>query len=48
MNTPFEVDKKLLWICPVPCVRKYLEEHLDRESLRASIVNAVQANDGGA
>jgi len=27
MNTPFEVDKKLLWICPVPCVRKYLEEH---------------------
>ena len=27
MNTPFEVDKKLLWICPVPCVRKYLEEN---------------------
>ena len=27
MNTPFKVDKKLLWICPVPCVRKYLEEH---------------------
>lgn len=27
MNTPFEVDRKLLWICPVPCVRKYLEEH---------------------
>ena len=27
MNTPFEVDKKLLWICPVPCVREYLEEH---------------------
>lgn len=27
MNTPFEVDKKLLWICPVPCVRKYLEDH---------------------
>ena len=27
MNTPFEVDKKLLWICPIPCVRKYLEEH---------------------
>lgn len=26
MNTPFEVDKKLLWICPVPCVRKYLEQ----------------------
>lgn len=26
-NTPFEVDKKLLWICPIPCVRKYLEEH---------------------
>lgn len=27
MNTPFGVDKKLLWICPIPCVRKYLEEH---------------------
>lgn len=27
LNTPFEVDRKLLWICPVPCVRKYLEEH---------------------
>lgn len=27
MNTPFDVDKKLLWICPVPCVRKYLEQH---------------------
>ena len=27
MNTPFKVDKKLLWICPVPCVRTYLEEH---------------------
>ena len=27
MNTPFEVDKKLKWICPAPCVRKYLEEH---------------------
>ena len=27
MNTPFKVDKKLLWICPVPCVRKYLEEN---------------------
>ena len=26
-NTPYEVDKKLLWICPVPCVREYLEEH---------------------
>lgn len=26
MNTPIEVDRKLLWICPVPCVRKYLEE----------------------
>lgn len=26
MSTPFEVDKKLLWICPVPCVREYLEE----------------------
>lgn len=25
-NTPCEVDKKLLWHCPVPCVRKYLEE----------------------
>jgi len=27
MNTPFGVDRKLLWICPLPCVRKYLEEH---------------------
>lgn len=27
MNTPFKVDEKLLWICPVPCVRKYLEEN---------------------
>lgn len=26
MNTPFSVDKKLLWICPLPCIRKYLEE----------------------
>ena len=26
MNTPCKVDKKLLWICPVPCVREYLEK----------------------
>lgn len=26
MNTPLNVDKKLLWICPVDCVREYLEE----------------------
>ena len=26
MNTPLKVDRKLLWICPVPCVRKYLEQ----------------------
>ena len=26
LNTPLTVDKKLLWICPIPCVRKYLEE----------------------
>ena len=26
MNTPLSVDRKLLWICPIPCVRKYLEE----------------------
>ena len=26
INTSFSVDKKLLWICPIPCVRKYLEE----------------------
>ena len=26
MTTPLEVDRKLLWICPVPCVREYLEE----------------------
>lgn len=24
MNTPFKVDRKLKWICPVPCVREYL------------------------
>jgi hypothetical protein len=24
MNTPFSVDRKLKWICPVPCVREYL------------------------
>lgn len=26
MNTPFRVDKKLKWICPVPCVREYLHK----------------------
>lgn len=26
MNTSFEVDNKLKWICPVPCVRKYLHK----------------------
>lgn len=26
MNTLIEVDKILLWICPLPCVRRYLEE----------------------
>lgn len=26
MNTPLDVDRKLKWICPVPCVRKYLHE----------------------
>ena len=26
MNTPLSVDKKLKWICPVPCIRKYLHE----------------------
>ena len=26
MNTPLSIDRKLLWICPIPCVRKYLEE----------------------
>ena len=25
MNTPFKVDKKLKWICPLNCVRKYLQ-----------------------
>lgn len=25
-NTPCSVDRKLLWICPVPAVRKYLHE----------------------
>ena len=23
-NTPLKVDRKLKWICPVPCVREYL------------------------
>lgn len=26
LNTPFSVDKKLKWICPIPFVRKYLHE----------------------
>ena len=26
MNTPFKVDKKLKWICPLPFVREYLHE----------------------
>lgn len=26
MNTPYDVDLYLKWHCPVPCVRKYLEE----------------------
>ena len=25
-NTPLSVDKKLLWICPIPFVREYLEK----------------------
>jgi len=25
MNTPIKIDKKLKWICPVPCVREYLK-----------------------
>ena len=25
-NTPFSVDRKLKWICPVPCVREYLHK----------------------
>ena len=25
-STPLSVDRKLKWICPVPCVRKYLHE----------------------
>lgn len=25
INTPLEVDNRLKWICPVPCIRKYLE-----------------------
>lgn len=25
MNTPFQVDKKLKWICPLSCIRKYLQ-----------------------
>jgi hypothetical protein len=26
MNTPWRIDKKLKWICPVPCVREYLQK----------------------
>ena len=26
MNTSLNVDKKLLWICPIPCVRNYLKD----------------------
>ena len=26
-NTPFRVDKRLKWICPVPCVRRYLQNN---------------------
>lgn len=26
LNTPIKIDKKLLWICPVPEVREYLHE----------------------
>lgn len=26
MNAPLKVDKKLKWICPVPCVREYLQK----------------------
>ena len=25
-NTPFSVDRKLKWICPLPCVREYLHK----------------------
>lgn len=25
-NTTFKVDRKLKWICPVPCVREYLHK----------------------
>lgn len=25
MNTPCKVDKKLKWICPLPCIREYLQ-----------------------
>ena len=25
MNTPFKVDRKLKWICPLPCIREYLQ-----------------------
>lgn len=26
MNTPFRIDRKLKWICPVQCVREYLQK----------------------
>ena len=25
-NIPLDIDKKLLWICPVKCIRKYLKD----------------------
>ena len=26
MNTPLKVDRKLKWICPLPCIREYLQK----------------------
>jgi len=26
MNTPFHIDRKLKWICPIHCVREYLHK----------------------
>ena len=32
MNMPFEVDRRLLWTCPVPCVREYLKTNCGFET----------------
>lgn len=34
MNTPLKVDRKLKWICPVPCVREYLHKQCGVNPMR--------------